>query len=222
MADRTYGLFEIDTNKRLIGQLRERQADLRLFPEVIATAPRIEPHFDLSEYDWIVFPDLYSVDFFLANITEKFVLDELKACALGDSISDRLRFSRIHADVIPPDRQTGTVFSSLAAYEPISGLDFLIPARLGDTPDISRVLQENGARVELLPVYEIADIGSAPQIGTLLRSGAVDEFIFTSPQDVFSLAYFIEPIEAELKALATDEITFNTLREFGLKPVMYK
>ncbi len=110
MAEHIYGLFENDTNKRLIEHLKKRQANLRLFPDVKAIAPALEPaaapDFDLSAFDWIVFPDLYSVDFFLANVPEKFALDELTVCALGDSISDRLRFSQLHADIIPPDRQT--------------------------------------------------------------------------------------------------------------------
>ncbi len=222
MAEHIYGLFENDTNKRLIGQLKKRQANLRLFPDITAIAPAVKPDFDLSASDWIVFPDLYSVDFFLANITEKFKLDELTVCALGDSISDRLRFSQVHADIIPSDRQTSTVLSSLIAYGSLSGLRLLIPTRLGETPAVSGLLRENGANVQLLPVYEIADIQNAPRFRTLLRNGAVDEFIFTSPQDVFSFAWFIEPALAQLRAAATDEITFNTLREFGLEPIMYK
>ncbi|HEV7645859.1 MAG TPA: uroporphyrinogen-III synthase [Pyrinomonadaceae bacterium] len=226
MAEHIYGLFENDTNKRLIERLKKRQANLRLFPDVTAIAPALEPaaapHFDLSASDWIVFPDLYSVDFFLATITEKFALDELTVCALGDSISDRLRFSQVHADIIPPDRQTSTILSSLTAYSSLPGLRLLIPVCLGEIPAVAKVLRENGAGVQLLPVYEIAYIQNAPRFTTLFRSGAVDEFIFTSPQDVFSFAYFIEPALAQLEAAATDEITFNTLREFGIQPRMYQ
>jgi uroporphyrinogen-III synthase len=226
MAEHIYGLFENDTNKRLIEHLKKRQANLRLFPDVIAIAPALKPaaapHFDLSATDWIVFPDLYSVDFFLANVPEKFALDELTVCALGDCISDRLRFSQLHADIIPPDRQTSTILSSLTAYGSLSGLSLLIPVRLGETPAITGILRENGADAKLLPVYQIADIQNAPRFRTLLQSGAVDEFIFTSPQDVFSFAYFIEPALAQLEAAATDEITFNTLREFGIAPRMYR
>src|ERR1044072_5229649 len=153
MAEHIYGLFENDTNKRLIERLKKRQANLRLFPDVIAMPTRVEPRFELSSFDRVVFPDLYSVDFFLANIEEKFELDELTVCALGDSISGRLRFSQIHADIFPSDRQTSTIFSALTAYGPLSGLKVLIPARLGDVPAVAHALSEKGANVQLLPVY---------------------------------------------------------------------
>jgi len=216
MSDHTYGLFRNDINKRLIAKLAEKGASVLLFPEVQARPVNTGQSIDPAKFDWIIFCDLRSVDLFLAGIREKFELDNLRVCAAGEAVADRLRFSQLHADVIPAKIDPGTVFSAIAAYQPPENLRFLIPKESRYTTGLSALLRNAGAEVEELPVYEVVETPETPRFRTLLMGGAVDEFIFGSPQDVYDLSFYIKPEALDCKTSAADEATFQTLREFGL------
>jgi uroporphyrinogen-III synthase len=222
MSDHTYGLFRNDINKRLIAKLEEKKADVRLFPAVEPRRLNMEQSADPAKFDWIIFCDPHSVEFFLAGVREKFELDNLRVCALGEAVADRLRFSQLHADVIPAKIDPGTVFSAIEGYESPANLRFLIPKESKYKTGLSVLLRNAGAEVEELPVYEIAEISELPRFRSLLMGGAIDEFIFGSPQDVYDLSFYVNPEALDYKTSAADEATFQTLREFNFRPVPVK
>ncbi len=219
MSERAYGLFRNDINKRLIAKLEEQKAKILLFPAPLPAPVNAGQSVDLSEFDWIIFPDLYSVDFFLARVRERFELDDLRVCALGEAVADKLRFSQLHADVIPAKVDAGRVFSALAGYEAPENSRFLIPKGSGYKGGFSALLENAGAIVKELPVYETGEIAELSRFKTLLMGGAIDEFIFSSPQEVFDIRFFIDPENLDCKISAADEIAFQTLQEFDLLPV---
>ena len=196
--------------------------ELLLFPETICSPVDLIEAPDLAKTDWIIFPDLFSVDFFLARIEDKFQLDQIRICALGEAVSDRLRFSQVHADVITSRLTPETVLAELSAYQSLEELNLLIPGQVNKNEALSDLLRANGATVNLLPVYQTDKISDLIRFRTILAGGAIDEFIFSSPQDVYSFTDLIGPEKAELTASATDENTFQTLREFGFAPTIYK
>ncbi len=62
------------------------------------------------------------------------------------------------------------------------------------------------------------------KLKTLLRSGAIDEFIFTAPNDFISLKQYFETgklinIFREVNVSATDAVNFQTAREHKLETV---
>ncbi len=202
--------------------MERRNAPLLLFPELEISAAEPAPVIRLSEFDWVVFPDLHSVDFFLANITERFELDELRVCAFGEAVANRLRFSQLHADVIPARLDDDAVFSAISAYDPPQGANFLIPKEKCASSGLTAVLRESGANAAELPVYEIRESPDFTRLKTLLLGGAVDEFIFTSPQDVFSLSHYSNLRSINTRLSGINETTFQTLAEFGSKPSFYQ
>jgi uroporphyrinogen III methyltransferase/synthase len=222
MTERTYGLFRNEANKRLIANLKAGGGELLLFPEMICNPIDLAVAPDLTKTDWIIFPDLFSVDFFLAKIEDKFQLDDLQICALGEAVSDRLRFSQVHADVVTSRLTPESILAELSAYQSLEELNFLIPGQLDKNEALSDLLRANGATVNLLPVYQTDKISELIRFRTILAGGAIDEFIFSSPQDVYSFTDLIGSEKAELTASATDENTFQTLREFGFAPTIYK
>lgn len=221
MSEYTCGLFRNAANLRLIPELEERKLPVLLFPEFAASP--LQPVLgavDLSQFDWVIFPDLYSVDFFVGQMTDKFALDELRVCAFGEAVADRLRFSKIHADVIPARIDDEAVFSAINSYRSPEDRHFLIPKESGRLIPLASLLEE--ASVTEVPVYSVTEPADITRFRSLLLGGAVDEFIFTTPQDVFDLARYADLPSINIQMSAADETTFQTLREFGIKPRFYQ
>jgi uroporphyrinogen-III synthase len=147
------------------------------------------------------------------NNFELFELDELRVCACGESISDKLRFQQLHADVIPQKSFVENVLQAIIDYENPNGLKFLI-AKKGTK--IAELLRENGANVEEIETYKEKEIPNFAKLKSLLKGGAIDEFIFTSPEDVFSLQKYANIKELNIQTISTNEITFQTLLECGI------
>src|SRR5687768_2796063 len=122
LTEKTIGIVENPKNKKLIANLEKQGNTIILFPE--PETRLVKNEFDVVEnirdFDWLIFIDLNSVDCFLKLLEENgidfFELDALRICALGEAVSDRLRFQQLHSDVIPPSNQAQSVISALADY----------------------------------------------------------------------------------------------------------
>jgi uroporphyrinogen-III synthase len=232
MTERTYGLIKNDINKRLISDLGQRGDSLILFPEIETTAVGADnvldlsgfglSGFGLSGFGWIIFPDLHCVDFFLDRITEKFTLDDLRVCAFGEAVADKLRFAQLHADVIPAKIDSEGVFSAIAAYASPQGLNILLPKKESANLPLAELLTAAGAQVFAMPVYRIRESPETTRLRSLLIGGAVDEFIFNSPQDVFELANYADPGTLKITFSSSNEPASQTLREFQLSAAIRK
>ncbi|HMS42818.1 MAG TPA: uroporphyrinogen-III synthase [Pyrinomonadaceae bacterium] len=232
---KSYGIFSNAANRKIINDLEESGAKVFLFPvietEAVERAENIEfINANLSQTDWLIFPDVFSVDYFL-EIMEKceielFKIDEKRVLTFGEAIADRLRFSQIHADIIPNSIESDESFSALQEYlqtETVEDLRFFIPVFRGFENDFVRKLKDKGAEVfesEIFTLKYPFD-NKIAKLKALLSGGAVDEFVFTAPDDVFSLTQYVFPasikaILQEVKCFATNEITMQTLHESGI------
>lgn len=218
MSERAYGVFQTPANTRLIADLSKRGEVSLLLPQTTISKTNFSGEIALWDYDWLVFSDSHSVDVFLESVGTRVDLDAHRICAVGESIADRLRFSQHHADVIPALRDAETVARAISEYESLNGLRSLLLS--GDVVSQKLVdkLKEGGASVTELILYTTEDLPELSRFKTLLRCGAIDEFIFASPQEVFDLDRIVTLREAEFTMAATDEITFQTLREFCTTP----
>lgn len=234
-ADKTYALFPNNNNRKIVSKLEESGAQVIEFPAIEA---RIITEIDtddlidnLSKFDWIIFPDVLTVDFFLEileeNAVDFFDLDEIRICALGEMISDRLRFVQVHADVIPNAVETETVLSALENYigvREFSKLKFLLLNKINTESEIKSELIKTGAQVFEVPLYQtsFSNEDEIPKLKALLKGGAIDEFIFTAPTDFIALQIIFkdEPLSEifkEMKISAFDGQIYQTLREHNLK-----
>ncbi len=232
---KTYGIISNGANRKIIENLETRGAKVFRFApfetksientEIISFIQN-----NLANFEWLILPDVLAVDFFLGLLEKSeidlFELDEKKILAFGEAVADRLRFSQIHADIIPDSAETDDIFSAVLAYLPSSELariKFLLPKFSGFKSGLEDKLTEIGAEVVGLEIYRInykTDKETA-KLKALLTGGAVDVFIFTSPEDVFFLTQFLFPqtvsdVLAELQIFGINEITMQTLRENGL------
>lgn len=233
-VDKTYALFQNPLNKKTIEEIEKTGADLILLPSVKTSAiyPLKENLTNfISIFDWLIFTDIYTVEYFLEKLREEgfdfFELDNFRVCAYGETVADFLRYSQLHADVVPANLKIETIVQDLSNYlfdeSELVNLRFLVLCEKSVNPEIILKLKEFGARADLLPVYEIIteDSPELTKLKTLLRGGAADEFLFTSPQDVLNLAHYFQnenlnDVLDETKISFTDQITRQSLEEFRL------
>lgn len=237
IAGKTFALFDNPINKKIIAEIESAGAKIFKFP--VIEAEKMEPDKtsveilkNLKKYDWVIFPDVLTVDFFLESLAENgvdfFEMDELRVCALGECVSDRLRFGQLHADVIPRKIAAKNVLSALKDYageNELGNLEFLLIKENSLTGEIKNQLLAANAKFSELPIYRIK-IGGKNEIAklkTLLKGGAIDEFIFSAPTDFIALEYIFneEPLArifSEIKISAVDALTRQIIREHDIKP----
>jgi uroporphyrinogen-III synthase len=222
MSDTIHGLFQTPANKAFIAKLEARGLAVLALPQVEVSALEFTLAEPLDSFDWMVFRDIYSADFFLTGIGEVYALDELRVCTYGEAVADRLRFSQVHADIIPARIAAEEILSQIAAYDTIAGKRFLIPREKHAAAELASLLKNKNGEVVELPVYEAHKPSELAKWRSLLLGGAIDNFIFTSPQDVYDLCLFAEPGEINAALQALDEQTLRALQEFGLPAELWR
>lgn len=232
-AAKTYALCSSAANGKLIAELETGGARVVRFPQIeiekLAPDEKLTAFVnDLTAFDWLVFTDVFAADFFLETLEENgrdfFELDELRICALGESVADRLRFAQVHADVVPNSVDASAVVSALFAYigeNEISGKGFLVVKKYLSPAEIENALKEKGAHVSQLQIYsarsQTGARGDNTRLKVLLAGGAIDEFVFNAPADFFAFEELtggaLAEILGESKVSATSRVTVQFLRE---------
>lgn len=233
--EKTYALFSNPANRKIISKLEKDGAKVFKFPpleteKIVLDKKIIADLENFSNFDWIIFPDVLTVDYFLQNLQENeidlFEIDSVRVCAIGEAVADCLRFVQLHADVIPTSTKTKDVFLALSDYigkDKLNGLKFLLPKEKSLEYEIKKSLIMSSANVIELPIYQ-AKISSAIEIAKLkilLTGGAIDEFIFSTPTDLLAFkSYFntdsIAAILSEIKVSALDKTVLQALGESNL------
>lgn len=238
-AERTYALLASSAANKHICDAEKIGAKVILFPvveteSIAATSQTNNLLKNLSSFDWVVFTSIFAVDYFLQALEnleiDFYELDALRVCAYGETIADRLRFSQIHSDVISNDATTENVFHALKNYEAdFESLRFLIPKDKNMTIGISSLLTDSGAKVTEFPLYcvQIRESAQLPKLKALLKGGAIDEFIFSSPADAAGLAILFETenlsdLLGETMVTAIDSATRQSLIEFGINRIVIR
>lgn len=238
--EKTYALITNPASKKLASALEANGANVIWFPQIQTKRLVLDEKSNallsrLTDFDWLIFQDIFAVDYFLQTLeeyeTDFFELDALKVCALGEAVSDRLRFAQLHADVIPNFVETDAVFSSLSDYageKNIGGKSFLLIKKLSAERELKNKLSEVSAIVSELEIYcaEVSESGANARLKALLKGGAIDKFIFTSTADLLALKELAgndlpAKILIETKIFATDEVTLQSLKEHNLKARLF-
>ncbi|MDQ3064105.1 MAG: uroporphyrinogen-III synthase [Acidobacteriota bacterium] len=236
--EKTYALFANPANRKLIAELENTGARVFQFPpidtEKIALDEKSVDYLrHLADFDWLIFSDVLTVDYFLEaleeNAIDSFEMDLLRVCAFGEAVSDRLRFAAIHADIIPTSVEIDVVFAAMLDYiggEELKSLKILFANKSFSENLLTKKLQASGAEVLELPIYKIKFEKNLEiaKLKTLLEVGAIDEFIFTAPDDFVALKQYFESemlfeIFKEVKVTAADAVNFQTAREHKLETV---
>ncbi|MDQ6785412.1 MAG: uroporphyrinogen-III synthase [Acidobacteriota bacterium] len=235
--EKTYALVSSPLNKRLAGRIEMSGCKVIQFPPIETQKVAFDKKSGVLitewlNFDWLIFFDVFAVDYFLQTLEENqmdfFELDEFRVCALGEAVADRLRFVQLHADVIPQSVETGAVFDALSAYigeDMIMSKSFLLVKKRSPENEINIRLSEKGAIVAELEIYRASftETGENVRLKTLLKGGAIDEFVFSSTEELIALKELLSPdllaeVLFETDVSATDDVTFQSLKEYNLKP----
>ena len=213
----------------------------------VITAPKLEIHEpeshvaldeaieNLFGYDWIIFANIYAVDYFLRRFHQlnhdNSELDDLRVCAIDGAGRTRLEEMRVHVDLIPDGHAASRVIDALEAYvggrEAFRTANFLIPRSATSIDPLPQVLEDAGARVDVVAAYRIASANESllAQLRALLVGGGIDCVAFSSPSDVEILAKSFDTNDLsrplhDVVVACIDRRTKHAAHEFGLSAVV--
>lgn len=112
----------------------------------------------LFAYDWVVFSSANAVGFTFAKLDEMGLdaraFGAARVCAVGPKTAEALAGRGIRPDVVPETYVAEALVAALAAEARLAGASVLIPRAREAREVIPAELERQGARVDVLPVYE--------------------------------------------------------------------
>ncbi len=235
--EKTYALFSTPNNKKLIADLEAQSKKVVKLPafeteRTTLDESSLEKLQNPARFDWIIFPDVLTVDYFLQILEENevdlFELDDVRICAFGEAVSDRLRFVQIHTDVLPNKIEDSEIIEAIKNYvnseNGLRGLKILLIRQENTILSTTEKLIERNADASEIAIYQtiLNEKAVLSKLKALIKGGAIDEFILSEPEELIYLKYLLntEKINADLfeQWSATNEVTFKTLFEVGIKP----
>ncbi len=240
LKDRTVLVSSATASPELAIELERSGARVITAPEARVQEP--ESHVALDEaienlfgYDWIIFANVYAVDYFLRrfhqlnhDINE---LDDLKVCAIDEAGRTHLEEMQVHVDLIPDGHAASKVIDALESYlegcEAFRTATFLIPRSATSIDPLPQALEDAGARVDVVAAYRIASSNESllAQLRARLVGGGIDYVAFASPSDVAMLAQLFDtpdlsrPLQ-DVVVACIDHPTKQAAHEFGLSAVV--
>lgn len=219
-------------SKRTSTKLRQR---LTVLGAEVLTQPaiRVTPPSDwsaadaaldrLGEYDWLVFTSGNGVDGLLSRVFERGTdvraLGGVRIAALGKGTADRLRHYHLNADLIPERADAAQVADALTNDAP--GGAFLLAKASGDQPVLADELEELGAGVDQIPVYQTVELEQPNQdVADALKAGEVTWITVTSSPTARSLVQLYGELLRSAEIVSISPLTSATLRQLGHPPTI--
>jgi uroporphyrinogen-III synthase len=238
---KTYAIFDRSRNKKLIAELEKSGASIVKIKPVELIKNENSDFYDLTgqikSSDWLICADVYAAEFFLETLRasdfDLFELDDLHVCALGEAVAERLRLEQIHTDVIPVVNETGKIVESIENYifdeSDFAGKRFLLLKEQSQNFEkITEALEKRNAEVREAAIYRarIAAPDELPKIKALIKGGAIDEIVFTAPEDLtdFRFLFGIENLREmprDAKISGADDATRQALFENGISANLF-
>ena len=185
---------------------------------------------ELNSYDWLVFTSANGVTSFFEYFFRAFKdlrdIGGVKIAAVGPATAAKLRDLHLQVDLMPEEALGAKIAKEFNKFETIENLKIcLLRAEIAN-PDLPKALEELGAIVDDIPVYQT--VGEAPTptpaSDKLLEDGA-DWITFTSGSTVehfharFNLPALLKKFPQTGLASIGPETT-KALEALGLKPTV--
>jgi len=191
-ADRILHISPLRGKRILITRSREQAADFAaklrevgahpvLFPVItfipLPRAPLEKALQAIDDYSWLIFTSVNGVEFFFAAYDGQPLPP---VAAVGSATLARLEALGIRVDFVP-ERFTGAELA--AGLGRLDGRRVLLPRASKGRPEIVTGLQEQGAQVDDIPLYDTVTATPSAAAWAELAQG-FDVITFTSPSSV--------------------------------------
>jgi len=180
----------IEQSKESAAIFSELGADVIVFPTLEIVPPNNWERFDdliLSEQKigFIVFTSAHAVTMFIkrcGELNKQIDFEKIKVVAVGNKTKSICEDHNIRVDIVPKKFSGDGVVEELSKYDLKDKLVFIPRSAIG-REDLPRGLEELGAKIVTVPVYNVSlpSIESVQQNIEQLNSTKPDVFIFTSP-----------------------------------------
>ena len=160
----------------------------------------------LATYNWIIFTSVNAVEYFYRHLRENGKdtrsLGKARICAVGQKTVAALDKIGIRADYVP-SQYRGAVLA--AELEGVEGQKILLPRASIAADDLPNGLQDRGAVVDAIPIYETVKAGAEGReaLETDLYNGRIDMVTFTSSSTVTN---FLEMLDSQPSTALLDQV----------------
>jgi len=133
----------------------------------------------LFAFDWVVFSSVNAVRFTFEKLDgmglDARTFGAARVCAVGPKTAAELAVRGIRADVVPGEFVAEALVEALTAVAELQGTSVLMPRAKVAREVITRALEQRGARVEVLPLYENVRPATYPEAAlAALAAGKLD------------------------------------------------
>jgi uroporphyrinogen III methyltransferase/synthase len=182
----------------------------------------------IDEYDWLILTSVNGVEG-LRGRMEALELDarlmgRVKIAAIGDATAAALRAMGLRPDLVPTRFVAESLAADLVARHPMKGKRVLMLRADIARPLLREKLQEAGAEVHDLCVYETRPAQSLPpEVWVALKQGRIDWVTFTSSSTARNFVRLLDDqrdLLAGVRIASIGPITSQTVRELGFSPAV--
>lgn len=183
---------------------------------------------NIKDYDWILFTSVNGVKRFFQRVQQQGQdirdLHRAELGAVGPVTAQALHARGLSVAKQPQEFTTDALALSFSEAE-IAGKKILIPRANQARQEIITLLEQRGAQVEVVPVYQINQPDySEEELKALFEPGKVDVLSFASSATVQNFVellkdtpYLASALKLPVKAIGP--ITANTAKELGFKNI---
>lgn len=179
----------------------------------------------LESYDWLLFTSVNAVDIFFRRYQARPDRSPLpRICCIGPATAERVRSFDAAVALLPGVYQAEGIIDEFSALHgnDLRGLRILLPRARVAREILPRQLEEKGARLDLIPVYEtVVPEESRTIMDRILNDSMPDLVTFTSSSTVrnfVEIAGEREDLE-QVRCAVIGPITAEVARESGLNIV---
>jgi uroporphyrinogen III methyltransferase/synthase len=221
----------------LSARLRAMGAETFEFPTIELVPRRLSESLRttierIGDYDWTVFTSVNGVNCFFSLLEESGsdarAFAGCSVAAIGPATAHALASHGIAADLVPPRFIAEAVAQSLCDRGVGRDSSILLLRAAAARDVLPRLLEEEGAHVDVVPVYDTVVPDSADQAALLVRrlqEGDIDAVTFTSSSTAKNFAALLDGqvtegertrLLAAVRCISIGPVTSGTMREMGL------
>jgi uroporphyrinogen-III synthase len=193
-----------DEAEKSLDLLNHEGAEIIYFP-TIKIRPIIESSairnfiLKFDEYEYIVFTSLNAVEVFIEIANEcKLILSGKKIAVVGKATADKCLEHNIIVNLIPDEFSAKGLIDKFSKIN-LTGKNILIPGSSLSRDELSRELEELGAVVNFVPIYDVIP-NDRTQLETEIEKINLwkpNIFIFTSPSSFENFCVIMNTDKAE-------------------------